>query len=129
IDEDWNAELDDTGADRTAGRAFSLDVLAPDFERGIQLLADNELHPTITPPFLNRRPDSIASSVSDDLAGPDGQAETALLTGLLPSGDPERRFPTKQSISGLTFADVDDYYQRTFRPDLTTIVVVGDVSA
>lgn len=129
IDEDWNAELDDTGADLTAGRWFSLDVLAPDFERGIQLLADNELHPNITPAFFNRRRDSIASSVSDDLAGPDGQAETALLTGIFPSGDPQRRFPTKQTISGLTFANVDDYYQRTFRPDLTTIVVVGDVSA
>jgi zinc protease len=129
VDEDWNAELDDTGADLTAGRSFSLDVLSPDFERGIQLLADNELHPNITPAFFNRRRDSIATSVSDDLAGPDGQAQTALLAGLYPSGDPERRLPTKSSIGALTFADVDDYYQRTFRPDLTTIVVVGDVSA
>jgi len=129
IDEDWNAQLDDTGADLTAGRSFSLDVLASDFDRGIQLLADNELHPDIAPEFFNRRRDTIASAVSDDLAGPDGQAQAALVAGLFPSGDPERRFPTKDSIGGLTFQNVDDYYRRTFRPDLTTIVVVGDVSA
>jgi zinc protease len=129
IDEDWNAELDDTGADLTAGRSFSLDVLASDFERGIQLLADNELHPNITPGFFDRRRDTLASAVSDDLAGPDGQAEAAIFAGLFPSGDPERRFPTKASIGGLTFEDVDDYYQRSFRPDLTTIVVVGGVTA
>jgi zinc protease len=128
VDEDWMAELDGTGADLTAGRAMSIDMLASDFDHGIQLLADNELHPNITPAFFNRRRDEIASAVADDLAGPDAQAQNSTLEGLFPLGDPERRVPTKDSIGGLSFADVDDYYTRAFRPDLTTIVIVGDVT-
>jgi zinc protease len=128
IDEDWSGELDDTGADLTAGRQFSLQLLSSDFDRGVQLLADNELHPNITPEFFNRRRRAMASAVSDALGGPDAKAVAAILTGLFPSSDPVLRLPTKDSINGLTFENVDDYYRRAFRPDLATIVIVGDVS-
>ncbi len=39
--------LDDIGASESAGASFGLKVLAQDFERGVQLLADNELHPAL----------------------------------------------------------------------------------
>ena len=37
--------LDEIGAQESAGADFSLKVLAGHFERGVQLLADNELNP------------------------------------------------------------------------------------
>ena len=39
--------LDDIGASESAGASFSLKVLRQDFARGVQLLADNELHPAL----------------------------------------------------------------------------------
>jgi zinc protease len=38
------------------------------------------------------------------------------------------RYATPKSIAGLTLADVKDYYRQTFRPDMTTIVIIGDVN-
>ena len=37
--------LDEIGAQESAGSDFTLQVLADDFERGVQLLADNEAQP------------------------------------------------------------------------------------
>ena len=39
--------LDDIGANESAGATFSLQVLATQFDRGVQLLAENELHPAL----------------------------------------------------------------------------------
>jgi zinc protease len=41
----FDKALDDIGADETAGYSFSLNVLKEHFSRGVQLLADDELHP------------------------------------------------------------------------------------
>ena len=39
--------LDNIGANESAGTDFSLKVLAGDFDRGVALLAENELHPAL----------------------------------------------------------------------------------
>jgi zinc protease len=47
---------------------------------------------------------------------------------LYPTGDPDLRYATPKSVASLTLADVQGYYKQTFRPDMTTIVIIGDVS-
>ena len=42
--------------------------------------------------------------------------------------DPSLRMSTPESVRALTPAAVRGYYQRVFRPDLTTIVVIGKVT-
>ncbi len=37
-----------------------------------------------------------------------------------------RRHP--ESVAALTAADVRDYFDRAYRPDLTTLIVVGNIS-
>jgi zinc protease len=43
-------------------------------------------------------------------------------------GDPVQRFATPKSVGALTLADVKSWYASAYRPDLTTIVVIGDTT-
>jgi zinc protease len=62
------------------------------------------------------------------LTSPDHLSEVALNKALYPPGDPDQRFATPQTVGGLTLADVKSWFASAYRPDLTTIVVVGDVT-
>jgi zinc protease len=120
--------LDDIAADESAGPSFSLAVLKKYFDRGVQLLADNELHPALPEPAFKVVKAQTADSVGGLLKSPGYLAERALEFGLLPKNDPALRQPTPKTVDGLTIADVHNYYARAYRPDLTTIVVIGDVT-
>jgi zinc protease len=120
--------LDDIAAEESAGPSFSVAVLKKYFDRGVQLLADNELHPALPEPAFNVVKAQTADSVGGLLKSPGYLAERALEFGLLPKNDPALRQPTPKTVDGLTAADVHDYYARAYRPDLTTIVVIGDVT-
>jgi zinc protease len=47
---------------------------------------------------------------------------------LFPKGDPSQRETTPETVKALTIQDVRDYHRTVFRPDMTTIVVIGNVS-
>ncbi len=120
--------MDDIGAQHSLGFNFTLKTLKPQFEAGMRLLADAELHPAFPPaPFeVSRR--QLAQSLARLPETPDYQAGQALRAALLPAGDPALRRPTPDSVMALSLADVRAYYNAAFRPDLTTIVVVGDIT-
>jgi zinc protease len=121
--------LDDIAADEAAGRQFSLKVLATHFDRGVQLLADNELRPGFPDSAFLVVRQQTEGAVAGQLKSPGYLAHRATLTGLLPAGDPELRQPTPETVHGLELSDVKQYLTTAFRPDLTTIVVIGDVTA
>ncbi len=121
----FQAALDEIGAGESAGTAFSLNVLADQFDRGVQLLADNELHPALPEEAFKVVQQQTAATVAGQLQSPGFLTEQALKKGLFPQEDPALRHATPESVKSLTLADVRDYYQRVFRPDLTTIVVIG----
>jgi len=120
--------LDDIAASESAGTTFSLQVLKEYFDRGVQLLADNELHPALPGPGFKVVQQQTAQTVAGLLESPGYRAERAMKLGILPKADPALREPTPQTIGGVTLDDVKNYYAQTFRPDLTTIVVVGDTT-
>jgi zinc protease len=120
--------LDNIGADESAGTDFSLEVLANDFDRGVALLTDNELHPALRAKEFKIIRRQIADSVEGELASPAYRTQHALKSALLPKDDPDLRHATPESVSSLSLADVRNYYRRVFRPDLTTIVVIGNVT-
>jgi zinc protease len=120
--------LDDIAANESAGLDFSLRVLKQDFSRGVQLLADNELHPALPEEAFNIIKQQSAQYVAGKLKSPGYRVARSVSVGLLPKSDPALRETTPQTVSSLTLADVKQYYAKTFRPDLTTIVVIGDVT-
>jgi zinc protease len=120
--------LDDIGANESAGTDFSLQVLSENFERGVQLLADNELSPALPEDDFKIIQPQLAAQVAGELQSPDHIAGHKLTTSLFPAGDPATRETTPATIKSLTLDDVKNYYASAFRPDMTTIVVIGKIS-
>ena len=117
--------LDEIGASESAGTDFSLDVLATQFDRGVQLLADNVLRPALPEEAFTVVRQQVAGTVAGLLQSPGYLATRALDKGLYPKDDPSLREATPATVKALTLADVQAYHRRVFRPDLTTIVVIG----
>ena len=120
--------LDDIAANESAGSDFSLQVLTENFERGVQLLADNELSPALPENAFTILQPQLAAEVAGELESPGFLQQRAVAKGLFPPTDPAQRHATPESIKGLTMADVTHYYQTVFRPDLTSIVVIGNIT-
>jgi zinc protease len=120
--------LDDIGASESGGADFSLRVLKQYFSRGVELLADNELNPAFPPDAFRIVQQQTADFTRGNLASPEYRAQRALDAGLYPKSDPMLREATPKTIASLSPADVQNYYASTFRPDLTTMVVIGDVT-
>jgi zinc protease len=120
--------LDDIAASETGGANFNLKVLKQYFAKGVELLADNELHPALPPDAFKVVRDQSAQLTAGTLASPGYRTQRALETALLPKDDPALREATPKSISALALEDVRDYYAKVFRPDMTTITVIGDIT-
>jgi zinc protease len=119
--------LDDIAANETAGYDFSLRVPKTDFARGVELLADNVLHPALPADAFNIVKQQTAEFLVGQMKSPGYQAERAMKIGLLPSGDPALREPTPKTVGALMLDDVQKHHETTFRPDLTAITIIGDV--
>ena len=120
--------LDDIAADESAGTDFSLSVLAPHFDKGVELLAENELHPALPEQAFTIVQRQTAQVVAGELQSPDYLTRRAFDKSVLPKDDPELRQATPQSVSAATLDDVRGYLQHVYRPDLTTIAVIGNIS-
>jgi zinc protease len=124
----YQTELDKIAADVSAGSAFSLSVLSKNVDRGVELLADDELHPALPADAFAIVKAQVVGELTGAVQGPDFKAHQALAAALYPAGDPARRTATPQSAGSVSLDDVKAFYNTTFRPDLTTIVAVGDIT-
>ena len=121
--------LDDIAANESAGYSFSVNVLKNHFSRGVELLADNELHPALSAQAFAVVKKQTSQFVAGNLKSPGYRTSRALDLALLPAGDPVLREVTPATLANVTLDEVKQYHASTIRPDLTTIVVIGDVSA
>lgn len=120
--------LDKIAAEESAGAGFSLKVLTEHLDRGVQLLADNVLHPALPADAFAVVQTQTAELTAGQLKSPSYRNQRALDVALMPPGDPSLREDSPATIKKLTLAQVKAYYAATMRPDLTTIVMVGDVT-
>ena len=120
--------LDKIGADEQAGSQFSIQVLSEHFDRAVELLAGNELHPALPETAFEIVKHQVAQSVAGRLESPGYLARHALRQVLFPTGDATLREARPETVEALTRADVVNYFHATYRPDLAVIVVVGKVT-
>ena len=120
--------LDEIGASERAGTDFSLQLLSQGFDRGVELLADNLLHPALPEPALALVKPQIARSVAARNRSPGFLVQRAMREALFPPNDPSLRDATEESVNALTLDDVRSYHREVFRPDLATIVVIGNIA-
>jgi zinc protease len=123
----YQEALDDIGARQRAGTDFAVQVLSEHFERGVELLADNQLRPALPEKDLEVVRSQVALGVAARNASPGFLTQRSLRAALYPADDPSLRMSTPETVRALTPATVRGYYTRAFRPDLTTIVVIGKV--
>ena len=124
----YQAALDAIGATVSLGTSFSLSTLSDDAERGIALLADGELHPRLPAEALPIVKRQTADTIVGELKSPSYLAGRALWKAIFPPGDPTLRQALPKTVGSITLADVRAYYKAAFRPDLTTMVVIGKIA-
>jgi zinc protease len=119
--------FDEIGAQATAGTDFSVQVMTKDFDRGTGLLADNELHPRLPERAFDIVRDRTALIAAQTDKSPAHLTVRAMRQSLFGKDDPSAREATEQSVHALTLDDVKAYYNTVYRPDMTTIIVIGQV--
>jgi zinc protease len=121
--------LDTIGARERAGLDFGVQTLAEHFDGGVALLADNELHPALPQAAMSIIQGQVAQGVEARSHSPGFLTQRSLRQAMFPKDDPSLRIPTAQTVRSLTLDHIKEYYRYAFRPDLTTIVVIGKVTA
>jgi len=124
----YQRALDAIGAESRAGTDFAAMTLTSGFERAVALLADNELHPALPAQALTIMRPQFAQLVASRNRSPGYLTQRSLRGALFPPMDPSLRETTPASIQGITIDQVRAFHAATFRPDLTTIVVIGRVT-
>jgi zinc protease len=120
--------LDEIGAQASTGTHFSLQTLSDRFDRGVELLADNLLHPALPEAAFEAVKQRTGPAVAGRLQSPVYLSQRAFLQAIYPKNDPTLRQATPETVSSIELGDVRAYYEKVFRPDLTTIVVIGKVT-
>jgi zinc protease len=120
--------LDAIGARENTGVDFSIETLAGNFERAAELLASNELQPALPSQALQVLRPQLSQLVTARNRSPAHLAQQGLRTALFPKTDPTLLEASAQGIGALTLQDVRAYHHAIYRPDLTSIVVIGKVT-
>jgi len=124
----FQKSLDDIAANEKAGSSFMLQVLPDHFDRGMELLSQNLLQPALPERAFRIVQEETAGMLAGQLKSPSYIFGDTIKKSLYPAGDPELREATPDTVSSLTLDDVRNYYKKTFRPDMTTVVVIGQVT-
>jgi predicted Zn-dependent peptidase len=110
---------------------ISLTALAANLRPSVDLLADVVRHPAFTPEAVARVREQRLAAIAQQLANPGGLAQRAFLPALYGTDHPYAHASTSgdaQVVAALEPGDIAAEHAEWIRPDLATVVAVGDVS-
>ncbi len=119
---------DDLDSSIQSGTGFGVQTTPKSFDAAVALLAESELQPRFDAATFDLARRRSAAALETALNGSHTIAEIRASEKLLPPGDPELRRPTLAGLEAITLDDVEAYDAKVMRPDLTTIVVIGNVT-
>ncbi len=118
---------DDIDTTLSAGYDFAMQTTSQRAGSAIALLAENELRPRFDQATFEVARRRAIQELQTAENGTGTQALRRAERLLLPPADPTLREPTTSGLSALTLDDVEAYDRQVVRPDLTTIVVIGNI--
>jgi len=127
--QEYIAAQDKIGAVIDLGSGFSLGLTNENFDRGVALLADGILNPSFSAEaftIIQKKANTLTRNV---FRSPGHLAQQAMLEALHEKNSPILRQASPETLAALSLADVKEYYKTVFRPDVTTIVVIGAISS
>ncbi|HEX3549708.1 MAG TPA: pitrilysin family protein [Candidatus Elarobacter sp.] len=127
---DYDAQrkvADDRAAEVSFGLGFFAHGRSADFPALLDLLADDVRRPLLPADRFDLVRSQLAGFQSKRALQAGFEAQRLFNAALYPAGDPALRVPTERSIGAVTLDDVKAFHAQYVRPDLTTLVVVGDV--
>jgi zinc protease len=119
---------DELGAIVSTGQNFSARGQVTDFDKIASIVADGVAHPSFAEPWLSIERSQLANSLQTEENISGVMIDRAYDELLLSPGDPSLRKATPQSVSSITSDDLHRYAASYWRPDLTSIAVVGNIS-
>jgi zinc protease len=126
--ESFQRSLDAIDTSLDGGSSFGMQTTTRSFDRAVSLLAQNELQPRLDQATFDVVKRRAVDQLQTDLNSTHSVAVQQAALKLLPFNDPELRQPTVAGVQGLSLDQAKAYYAKTMRPDLATIVVVGNVT-
>ncbi|MGF2038655.1 MAG: pitrilysin family protein [Nostoc sp. CmiVER01] len=123
--------LEDRGADLNFGASregvnVSGEGLSADLPILIQTLADVLENATFPADQLELSRQRALTSLKVQLDDPRGLGRQVFQQAIYPENHPFHSFPTAESLKSITRNDLLGFYQTHYRPDNTTIALVGD---
>jgi zinc protease len=111
---------------------FTGSALAKDFDRLLDVLADQLRRPSFPAEELDKLRQQSLAALQGELEDPDARARRAFLRRIYPDGHPLRPSTVEEqeaSLKAMTREALASFYRQHYGPDATILVIAGDVSA
>ena len=119
--------MDDRTAQISFGTTFAAHGRAADFATLLAVLSDDIRHPLFPPDKFQLVRSQLSGFTGRRALQAGFEAQQVFNAALYPPGDPALRVATQDTLNGITLDDVRSYQESYLRPDLTALVVVGDI--
>nr|WP_294095675.1 pitrilysin family protein [Sphingomonas sp.] len=107
---------------------FGMNVLKPKLDEALDLYADILLHPSFTKGEWDRLYSLFKANFEENKRSPGGKLALIIGEMVYGPGHPYASVSTPETVGRWTVDDFRAYYRKWIRPDLATILIVGDTS-
>ncbi|WP_114777532.1 insulinase family protein [Botryobacter ruber] len=125
----FDEQVDFIGADLSfSSTGFSASSLKKHLPTLLNLTADALLHPEFKQEELDKIKKQMQASLAQEKEDPDAIARKMRQIMLFGKDHPYGEQLTEESIESITLADVQNYYNSYFKPNIGYLAVVGDIT-